>query len=266
MKEAALKQALSIKNNGTTHKANTQKRNRNIKRKPNRTIQVMKAKGISIHFDSTCGAWAQQSPSPPPSPHSPVVPADGMPAKAKVAPKAKATPKATVKQEPTEEPSSKGRAVKGEGMDPKKVSTMLGLLKYRAGDKCKGDEQEKADAKQALACYQALSDPPSRVAFLAEFDKHGGGKGPGALKFAMTFKQTLTHTKTKEVSSLEDFFTRRDTSCLLIRRPQNKPIERTPQQQTQTKKSNIKISRKKKSNIEISKKKTCKPSGRRSSR
>ena len=46
--------------------------------------------------------------------------------------------------------------------------------------------------------------------FLSEFDKNGGGRGPNSLKFALKFNQSVSHTKSKEVSSVEDFFTRLD--------------------------------------------------------
>ena len=147
--------------------------------------------------------------------------------------KGKAAPKAApIKKEPEEgEPEAKGKkyAEEGKGNDPGKISTMLGLLKYRAGP-AKADEAEKEDARQALDCYRALSDPKDRAKFLADFEKNGGGKGPGSLKFHVQFHQRLTHAKSKEVTSTEDFYTRPfgvKTNRLLSRRRDHKIDDQT---------------------------------------
>ena len=136
-----------------------------------------------------------------------------MPAK-KAAQKAaqKSAPKAAPAKVKKELPESEGEGSKkhataGAGCDPGKISSMLSLLKYRAGP-AKCGEEDKADAAHALSCYQALADPKDRARFLADFDKHGGGKGPGSLKFAVQFKQSLKHITSKEAGSAEDFYAR----------------------------------------------------------
>ena len=97
-----------------------------------------------------------------------------MPAKAKrqsikTRPKAKAEPKATpnakaapkakaaaVKLEPCEDDESRNNSKKGEGLDPKRVSAMLGLMKYQS---TKGKDSSRAnECKEALAVYHSLAD------------------------------------------------------------------------------------------------------------
>lgn len=63
---------------------------------------------------------------------------------------------AKVKQESPPEETCKRIAMKGEGADPKKISTMLGLLKYQAN---KGKNPDRAsECAEALTVYNALAD------------------------------------------------------------------------------------------------------------
>ena len=65
-------------------------------------------------------------------------------------------------------------ALKGEGRDPKKVQSMLNLMKYQV----KGKNAFKAqDAEQALQVYRSLASPEERKLFLQQFESAGAGKG-----------------------------------------------------------------------------------------
>ena len=92
-------------------------------------------------------------------------------------------------------------ALKGEGCDPKKVQSVLNLLKYRV----KGKNVVKAqDAEQALQVYRSLAAPEERKSFLQQFEIAGSGKGPTALKFAVTFRKSLSAARTLPASKKKD--------------------------------------------------------------
>ena len=97
------------------------------------------------------------------------------------------------------------KARRGQAMDAKKLSAMIGLLKYQA-NKGSGDRQEAAVV--ALDIYQSLGTSDSKAGFLKEFEQAGGGKTTASLKFAASFKKTISHSKTNEIASVEDFYTR----------------------------------------------------------
>ena len=99
-----------------------------------------------------------------------------------------------------------GRAKKGEAVNPAAISGMITMLRYQANN-CKDPEKKEAGS-QALQAYQSLSEPAERAAFLKEFEENGGGKKPGSLKFALTFKQRLSEQFQTEVSATEDYYTR----------------------------------------------------------
>jgi hypothetical protein len=91
-------------------------------------------------------------------------------------------------------------------MDPRAVSRMLGLLKYKArGGGKKGVEQE--DAQHALAVYTSM-DPQGKRQFLLDFEAAGRGRTKGALKFALQYKRSLIGQEEKSVSTTEDYYTR----------------------------------------------------------
>ena len=91
-------------------------------------------------------------------------------------------------------------------MDRGKLSKMLGLLKYRSGTG--KDPIEKAEAERALSVYKNLVEPSHRAHFLADFESNGAGKGPNALKFAITFSKQLQNIQGTEVAATENFCTR----------------------------------------------------------
>ena len=98
------------------------------------------------------------------------------------------------------------KAKKGEGCPPAELSKMLGVLKYQAEHGKKADKKD--DAQKALSVYKELSDPSARQRFLQEFESSGHGKGPNSLKFALSFKKTVSDEKKTNISSVEDWFTR----------------------------------------------------------
>lgn len=101
--------------------------------------------------------------------------------------------------------SERANALKGEGCDPKKVQSMLNLMKYQV----KGRNSLKAqDAEQALQVYRSLASPEERKLFLQQFESAGAGKGQNALKFAVSFRKSLKQERTSEASTVEDFMTR----------------------------------------------------------
>ena len=97
------------------------------------------------------------------------------------------------------------RAKKGEGMDVGDLAKMLGLLMYQGKN---GQGQRKEESVLALDIYKTLGDPSERVRFLKEFEAHGNGKTAGSLKWAVTFKKTLSNTKETEISAVENWVTR----------------------------------------------------------
>ena len=104
------------------------------------------------------------------------------------------------------------KAAVGKGCDPAKLSKMIGLLKYNS-QKAK-DQEKKDDAQRALNIYQQLGDPEERARFLQVFESSGGGKAPGALKFAVTFEQKVDSSKTTEVAQVENWLTRLVITCI----------------------------------------------------
>ena len=102
--------------------------------------------------------------------------------------------------------ADKARAPRGQAINPAKISGMLTMLRYRINH---GKDQSKATAaEQALKVYQELAAPEDRAKFLKEFELNGGGKNPGALKFALTFNQRLKDLTETEVSANENWWTR----------------------------------------------------------
>ena len=106
---------------------------------------------------------------------------------------------AVVKAEPSKV------ADKGNGMDPKEVSRMLGLLKYR---KEKGEGQESTDAACALTMYNNM-EPDEKNNFLGMFPKKGTVKTPGSIgKVVGEYKRQIGFVKVAEAAVVEDFYTR----------------------------------------------------------
>ena len=104
------------------------------------------------------------------------------------------------------EAAAPNTSCKGEGMDPTAVSRMLGLLKYRS-DPCKNKKgQDMEEAKIGLEVYSTLTSNEKKK-FLDEFEQAGRGKRKGSLGFALSYQKTISDTNTKEISSVEDFYT-----------------------------------------------------------
>ena len=103
------------------------------------------------------------------------------------------------------------RGKKGVGMDSKKVSCMLGMLKYQSS---KGQGERKDASVVALQVYQELSTADDKANFLQDFESNGGGKTAQGLKFAMSFKKSVSHEKSNSMSSIEDYITRRAFSLV----------------------------------------------------
>ena len=98
------------------------------------------------------------------------------------------------------------RAAKGQAVSPKAISGMLTMLRYQR-DSGK-DKEKQAGAEAAMTVYEQLVQPEEREAFLKEFEMNGGGKQPGSLKFALTFRQRLRETFQVEASAVENWLTR----------------------------------------------------------
>ena len=107
-----------------------------------------------------------------------------------------------------QEPAAPKTASKGEGMDPTAVSRMLGLLKYRSDPDKNKKGQDMEEAKIGLEVYSTLTSTEKKR-FLDEFELSGRGKRKGSLGFALSYKKSIsdTHTHTRELSSVEDFYT-----------------------------------------------------------
>ena len=104
------------------------------------------------------------------------------------------------------EAAAPNTSCKGEGMDPTAVSRMLGLLKYRS-DPCKNKKgQDMEEARIGLEVYSTLTSNEKKK-FLDEFEQAGRGKRKGSLGFALSYQKTISDTNTKEISSVEDFYT-----------------------------------------------------------
>ena len=99
------------------------------------------------------------------------------------------------------------RAAKGQAVSPKAISGMLTMLRYKRDS---GKDKEKAaGAEAAMTVHEQLVQPEEREAFLKEFEMNGGGgKQPGSLKFALTFRQRLRETFQVEASAVENWLTR----------------------------------------------------------
>ena len=104
------------------------------------------------------------------------------------------------------EPAAPKTASKGEGMDPNAVSRMLGLLKYRSDPDKNKKGQDMEEARIGLEVYSTLAWQEKKK-FLDEFELAGRGKKKGSLAFALSYKKTISDTSTKEISSVEDFYT-----------------------------------------------------------
>ena len=98
------------------------------------------------------------------------------------------------------------RAPSGDGMDPKSVSKMLGSMKYSAAH-CK-DANKKEDAQKALSIYKSLTTSNAKAKLLEDFLGNGGGKGPNAFKFTMTYERTCHSKDITDVSQVENYLTR----------------------------------------------------------
>ena len=92
-------------------------------------------------------------------------------------------------------------------MDPKAVSRMLGLLKYRSDPTSNKKGQDIEEAKHALEVYATLA-PGAKKSFLADFEAGGRGKVKGSLRFALTYKRKLVSEESSEVSCVEDYYTK----------------------------------------------------------
>ena len=89
---------------------------------------------------------------------------------------------------------------------PQSISKMIGLLKYQ---KSHGKDKERSElACQAHAVYSTLTTPQERALFVQDFEANGNGKTANGLKFALTFKKTLSSRKNVEVGSHENMLTR----------------------------------------------------------
>ena len=97
--------------------------------------------------------------------------------------------------------------------EDKKLSKMVGFLRYQSEVATKVDDSKKDAAKEALEIYRTLSDKSTRLSFLSSFEQAGSGRGIEGLKFALGFCQTLSSSKSIAVGSTEDFFTRQGCCC-----------------------------------------------------
>ena len=97
--------------------------------------------------------------------------------------------------------------------EDKKLSKMVGFLRYQSEVATKVDDSKKDAAKEALEIYRTLSDKSTRLAFLSNYEQAGSGKTADALKFALEFRQALSSSKQIDVGSTEDFFTRQGYCC-----------------------------------------------------
>ena len=92
--------------------------------------------------------------------------------------------------------------------EDKRLSKMVGFLRYQCEQAKKVDDSKRDAAKEALEIYRTLSDPSTRLSCLSNYEQAGSGKTTDALKFALEFRQTLSSSKQIDVGSTEDFFTR----------------------------------------------------------
>ena len=94
-------------------------------------------------------------------------------------------------------------------VDNARATKMVGLLKYHAEGKAKRKDTERTkEAAKALEVWNSLgSDVEARKKFLADYEANGGGKTADCLKFARTFKESLTFNKDTEVSQVENYLT-----------------------------------------------------------
>ena len=102
--------------------------------------------------------------------------------------------------------SEKQRADTGHGVDPGKISKMLGILKYKKDSNSEGEAKDLA--QQALDTYKALADPMERQHFSQEFEAQGNGKSTNSLKFVVNFHKSILNSKTTETAIVENMFTR----------------------------------------------------------
>ena len=85
------------------------------------------------------------------------------------------------------QPAVRLRSKQGQGLDPNKLSRMLGNLKYNAGNAKKVDEEKKNVAQEALKVYKSLEDLSDKADFLNQYEENGMGKTAKGLAFATTF-------------------------------------------------------------------------------
>ena len=101
---------------------------------------------------------------------------------------------------------AKAKAKAGDGMDPGKVSKMVGMLKY-AKDKSK-DEVRAREAEVALQAYKSLETAEEAKQFLEEYEAMGSGKGKDALKFALKFTKEKKFDDVVKTGVTENYLTR----------------------------------------------------------
>ena len=97
--------------------------------------------------------------------------------------------------------------------EDKELSKMVGFLRYQCQAATKIDDSKRDAAKEALEIYRTLSDKPTRLSCLSNYEQAGSGKTADALKFALGFRQALSSSKQIDVGSTEDFFTRQGYCC-----------------------------------------------------
>ena len=118
----------------------------------------------------------------------------------------KAQPKAAADESTDKLAADAVCASKGEGMDAKSVSGMLGLLKYRAGSETNKKGQDIEEAKQGLEIYQTLCAAEKKQ-FLEDVENNGRGKKKGSLSFVLTYKKKFSQEDAMEISTEENFYT-----------------------------------------------------------
>jgi len=80
-------------------------------------------------------------------------------------------------------------------------------MKYRANEAVNLSEEQKKDAKIALAKYEAITNKEDRARFLENWQV-SMGKGENSFKFANKFSKGLRHDDTVSVGDTEYMLTR----------------------------------------------------------
>ena len=93
---------------------------------------------------------------------------------------------------------------RGSGMDPKEVSRMIGLLKYKSVK----NDADGADAKQMMEDYYTM-EPDEKKRFVEMFPDSKMIKAKGALgAWAGEYKKQIGFKKSAKAAINENFFTR----------------------------------------------------------